>query len=114
MAKLLPILSPRIYLGPSFLNLLASPLLPLPSPPLPRRGGHRSGSLLLQVLSHLCARQQSADAIGLIEGLVGKEADVGRKFEVDRAGDLAADVALMVLERRQHGPDILPAQRHDI
>src|SRR5262249_3452489 len=56
----------------------SSPTLP-PGNPLQRL----CRSILVQVASYLRARQQPVNAVGFLKGFVGKEADVGGKFEID-------------------------------
>ena len=63
-------------------------------------------------MADLRARQQRIDAARLLEGLVTAEADVGRKLEIDRVRDLAADEALMAVQRLDHrlGVAVRPAR----
>src|SRR5215471_700630 len=68
----------------------------------------------LQVALHPLGVQQLLDALGLVEPLVDAEADVGREFQVDAMGDLAAQVALVALERLDHRLLVAAAERHHV
>src|SRR6185503_1544880 len=94
---------------PAGLSSTSQPWIALP---FLRRAMACSG--LLQVLRHLRRAEYLVDAPCLVEGLVGREADVGCELEVYGMRNLAADVALVALERRQHGPHVLAAERHHV
>src|ERR1051325_11720579 len=68
----------------------------------------------LKVAVHLRSVQQLLDALGLAEPLVDAEADVGREFQVHAMCDLAAQEALVALERVDHRLIVAAAERHDV
>src|SRR5579871_2678106 len=68
----------------------------------------------LEAALHARGVQQLLDARGLLEPLVDAEADVGRELHVDAMGDLAAQVALVALERLDHRLLVAPAERHHV
>src|SRR5690242_2773851 len=68
----------------------------------------------LQVALHPRGVQQLLDALGLVEPLVDAEADVRREFQVHAMGDLAAQIALVALERVDHLLDVAAAERHHV
>src|SRR6185437_968905 len=57
---------------------------------------------VFQVALHVGRAQQLLDALGLAEALVEAEAEVGRELHAHAVRDLAAQVALVALERLQH------------
>src|SRR5262249_35872564 len=71
----------------------------LPSPACGGGSGRGPVSFILirplQITLHPRRMQQPLDALRLVEALVDAEADVGREFQVDAMGDLAAQVALV-------------------
>ena len=61
----------------------------------PREANPRQASLLVEVALDRGRAQQFVDALGLRESLVDAEADVGREFQIDAMGDLAAQIFLL-------------------
>src|SRR5215467_10737892 len=55
--------------------------------------------------------QQFFDSLRLFEPLVKAEADVGREFQIDLAGDDAAQIALVAFECLDHRLHVTPAER---
>src|SRR5262249_34248203 len=70
--------------------------------------------LVVEVALDRGRSQQLLDSLGFIEALVEPEPDVGREFQVDAARNLAAQEALVALERGEHRFRVAPAQRHDV
>src|SRR5215472_6231930 len=68
----------------------------------------------LQIALHPRGMQQFLDALGLLEPLVEAEADVRREFHVDAMRDLAAQEALVALERVEHRLLVAAAERHHV
>src|SRR5215831_7165794 len=58
--------------------------------------------------------QQLLDPLRLVEPLVEAEADVGREFQIDLAGDDAAQIALVAFERGNHGLLVAASKRHHV
>src|SRR5262252_3516761 len=67
------------------------------SPHCTLAGCYASG--LLEVLGHLRRAEYVVDSLGLVERLVGEEADLGGELEIDGVGDLAADELAVPVER---------------
>src|ERR1700722_12218353 len=67
-----------------------------------------------KVALHVRRPQQLFDALGLREALVDAETDIGRELEVHAVGDLAAQPALVALERGEHFLHVAAAKRHDV
>ena len=78
--------------------------------------GHRLSSsvLLLEIALDLRRSQKLLDPFRFVESLVDAEADVGCEFQVDVARDLAAQEALVALERREHRVRVASAERHHV
>src|SRR4029079_6677715 len=74
------------------------------APAVSRRGSASSFifRLVAQVALHLRRSQKLLDSFCFVESLVDAEADVRRKFQVNVPRDLAAQEALIALERSQH------------
>jgi hypothetical protein len=70
--------------------------------------------LFVGVLPHLVARQQSVDALCLVECLIRKEADVRREFEIYRSSDLSPDELFVAVQRSHNGLNVFAAQGHDV
>src|SRR5215471_8701014 len=90
---------------------------PLPSPACGGGAGRGPVSFIiaaLQITLHPRGMQQLLDALGLVEPLVDAEADVRREFEVHPMGDLAAQIALVALERLDHRLLVAAAERHHV
>ena len=62
-----------------------------------------SRSIPVEIALHLRRAQQLLDPFGFVEPIVDAEADVGREFEIDPMGDLAAQIAFVAFERGEHG-----------
>src|ERR1700732_2825853 len=58
--------------------------------------------------------QQLLDPLCLVKPLVNAKTDVGREFQIDLAGNDAAQIALVALERGDDGLLIAPAERAHI
>ena len=70
--------------------------------------------LVVEVALDCGCSQQLLDPFGFVESLVDAEPDVGREFQVDVVRDLAAQIALVALERREHLLGVAAAERHDV
>src|SRR6202035_90055 len=69
---------------------------------------------VFQIALHVRRAQQLLDALGLAEALVDAESDVGRELQVHAMRDLAAQVALVALERLEHRLLVAAAERHHV
>src|ERR1700712_1383738 len=67
-----------------------------------------------EVSQHRGCAQQFLYPFRFLEPVVDAEADIGREFQVDAVGDLAAQKLLVALERRDHDIGIAPAERHHV
>ncbi len=91
-----------------------------------RRIGHGGGHLVsldsvvgaavrpLEVALYLRRTQEALDAFRFAKPLVDPEADVGGEFQIHAMRDLAAQKALVALERREHVVLVGAAERHHV
>src|SRR6185436_6385531 len=70
--------------------------------------------LALEVALDRRCSQQLLDPFRFVESLVGAESNLGSKFQVDVVCDLAAQIALVAVQRLDHLFDVAAAERHHV
>ncbi len=74
------------------------------SPRCPCRRRSRSPACGIEVARHVGLMQQAGDLLGIVERGVGLEVRLGHRAQLDRAGDLAAQVGRRAAQRRRPRP----------
>src|SRR5579864_2700191 len=71
--------------------------------------------ILVRKIALDCRRSQKLlDPFRFVESLVDAKANLGCKFQVNAARDLAADITFVAIERFEHFLFVLAAERHDV
>src|SRR5215470_7146158 len=70
--------------------------------------------IVVDIAPDLWGAQQPFNSLGFVEAFINSEADIGRKFEIHAASDLAAEIAFVAVESCEYRCGILPAEREDV